>query len=97
MNITFRGKQIEVEELAEGVAKKTDSIYYVRCIKTGDWLYACKSRFDKLVAQAGSVEELGKVHLGRPGKKMAKTEVPAEVKTDVVEEAVEEVAEPAIA
>ena len=71
MKITFRGREVEVEQLAEGVAKKNDKIFYVKDSITGEWLYANAARFIKLTEKFGSMEDLGQKYIGRAGKKQA--------------------------
>ncbi len=79
MNITFRGREIEVEEVCEGLVKKNDKTFYCKCRVTGDWFYCIKSRLARLVEKLGSEEEVGKQYLSRKGKKqLPAVQAPAE-------------------
>lgn len=68
MNITFRGREVEVDEVCEGLVKKNDKTFYFKCKVTGEWLYSNASRTAKLIEKAGSQEEAGKNYLSRKGK-----------------------------
>jgi len=59
MKITFRGKEVEVMELADGVAKKSDTVYYVRDPLNGEWFYASSQRMAGLLKKHGSYEVIG--------------------------------------
>jgi len=77
MKIQFKGREIEVEQLAEGVAKKSDTVFYVKDSVTGEWLYCSNKRLDRLVAKFGTQADVGAKYTGRVGKKQAKAVAPA--------------------
>lgn len=88
MKITFKGKEIEVEEVCDGVVKKSSSVYYVRDNKTDEWLYSSKDRLDSLVKKYGSIEKVGKEYVGRTGKaELRKEAPPKEPKAEKAEKA----------
>jgi hypothetical protein len=74
MKITFKGREIEVEQVAEGLVKKSDTVFYVKDNVTGEWLYCSDKRLDKLVAKFGSQTEVGAKYTGRTGKRQSKAE-----------------------
>jgi len=69
MKVTFKGREIEVEQVCEGLVKKSDTVFYVKDAVTGEWLYCSNKRLDKLVAKFGTQEEVGAKYTGRAGKK----------------------------
>lgn len=74
MKITFKGREIEVEELSPGLVKKSDTVFYVKDSVTGEWLYCSNKRLDRLVAKYGTQADVGAKYTGRNGKRQTKTE-----------------------
>jgi len=75
MKIQFKGRDIEVTEVVDGVVKKSDTVFYVRDNVTNDWLYCSDKRLAKLVAKFGSEADVGAKYAGRIGKRQTKTVV----------------------
>jgi hypothetical protein len=48
VNITFKNKTIECDEVQPGVVQKTPSIYYVQDCVTKEWLYCFPERLERL-------------------------------------------------
>lgn len=71
MKIVFKGREIEVTEVCDGVVKKSDTVFYVRDSATKEWLYCSDKRLAKLTAKFGTVEKLGSEYVGRQGKHQA--------------------------
>ena len=48
-SITFDGKTINVAFVRPGVVQKTASIFYIRDVTTGQWLYCFPERLERLI------------------------------------------------
>lgn len=48
VNITFKGKTIECDEVQPGVVQKTPSIFYIQDCVTKEWLYCFPERLERL-------------------------------------------------
>ena len=71
MTITFKGREVEVEEVKPGLVKKTDTVFYAQCKETKDWFYVSAKRLAKLVAKMGSEEAVGAGYTSRTAKATA--------------------------
>lgn len=69
MIVEFKGKQIDCTEICEGVAKKTDSVFYIYDHASGEWKYCAKNRLEDLEKKYGSLEEVGKSYRSRKSTK----------------------------
>lgn len=50
IKVVFDGKEIDVTVVQEGVVQKTASIFYIRDVATGEYLYCFPARLAKLQA-----------------------------------------------
>jgi hypothetical protein len=50
IKVVFDGKEIDVTVVQEGVVQKTASIFYIKDVVTGEWLYCFPARLAKLQA-----------------------------------------------
>lgn len=96
MKIKVKGKEKEVEQLAEGVCRSTTASgnhqYYIRCNVTGNYDFRHQQAFDGLLKKHGSIEAIGLNVTSNAGKKHLKGEVATDVaKTEkIVETRVDE-------
>lgn len=59
-----------LKEIAPGVFQKNPKTFYIKCAISGELLYCCKERLEKLVAKYGSLEKLGANYKGRAAKQL---------------------------
>jgi len=72
-------------EVAKGVFKKSETIYFVECSVSGKLCFCSKERLDKLTAKAGSLEKVSPNYICREAKQKIRAEQKAALKAPKAE------------